>query len=463
APATPAPPKRRRGRLLVAIAAVLAVLVAGWFVFIRDDAPALTWEGDEFEEPEATLEAAEATMRELVDERHGALIDDSRCYFSLPADEDTTDVNDFLRCGPVLFVDDDPEAPFLSFELDERERDGELFLEAADEPESQDPEALDDDEELKRPDGLETPEDDGGIEPPTPPPAEPDLFQVDALDGVDLEAPAGPARIVSRTDSVEIVGLAEPDRVGREDDARTPAEGQLFVAFEATVGTGEVPAPGEAQLAIQIGDEAPQPVPPEIAAASSPTGMLLSVDEDVEVVDLIVTEQDVEQRISLLTGEAGDGNVQVLLRENRSQELAATMALPVNVVLTNGRVVADTLTVTINRVDLTFFDGASGELRPSSPSRAFLVVSQNVTSTLVDLGANTSLGASTLSVILPDGTVATGVDLQPDPTLVRTSVEVPADFTQGTIVVSGSETASDGTIIDFAEGRFEVPVNITAG
>ena len=241
-PAAPVPQRWRRG-LFIAIG-ILAVLAigAGAFVVLSGDDPEFTFDGEEFAEPEATLLAAEESMEALVEERHGQLVDDSRCYFSSPGGDDVdrkSDVEDFLRCGPVLFVDDDPDAPWLRYPMEDREdSDGNLRLEPLDDPESQEPEALEDDEILRRPDDLEPPPNDGGIEAPDPPPGEPDLFEVNDVEGVDLDSIEA-ARIVSFTESIEVTAIGQPERIGRDDEARSAAEGQRLLAFEALLGLGE--------------------------------------------------------------------------------------------------------------------------------------------------------------------------------------------------------------------------------
>ena len=117
-PFPPAPRRDNRRPLLIGGAVLAAAaMVGGAFLLLGNDEPDLQWQGEGIDEPEATLDAAEQALAELVEDRHGALHDDGRCYFSLPEDETVKDVNEYVRCGPVLFVDGDPDETYLSYPL----------------------------------------------------------------------------------------------------------------------------------------------------------------------------------------------------------------------------------------------------------------------------------------------------------------------------------------------------------
>jgi hypothetical protein len=463
-PHAPEPPARRRRRVLpVAVAgAVVAIAMVAVVVIVVATQPTLTFDGAEIVEPEGTLTAAEATVADLVDERHGTSNDDTRCYFSLP-DDRTTDVNGFLRCGPVLFVDGDPDEAFLAFDVEPRESDDGVRLVAAGEPREPEPSGLDGGEVLRRPDDREPPEDNGGLDVPDPPPADAGLFEVNALEGVDLENPGPDAVIVSLGRSYQLSGLAQPERFGRGDDARTPAEGETFIAAEITVGPGEQVTPTPPDSFIQIDDGDPRPLPDEVQIAVAPIGLLVSVPDDAEVVDLVVTEAGVEQRLSLLTGEPAAQNPSVLRRANRTQILGGSQAMGFTLSKPGFVTENHTVTVTMVGVELLWFLGADGSSHPADPGRAFLVVDVDY-AWPAGFGADLGLDTPVWTLTLPDGTVVPASNLADDPVnRVVIGFDVAADFTDGTITLAGRQTFADGVTLDLGAAQFPTTVSIAAG
>jgi hypothetical protein len=103
-----------------------------------------------------------------------------------------------------------------------------------------------------------------------------------------------------------VTGLAQPERLGIGDDARRAAEGERLLAVRYAIDGGE-----------------PVTVEPALVAPGTTVEAVLSVPADTEVADLVVDDAGVQQRLSLLTGAPGDGNVQVLARPNRGVELNA--------------------------------------------------------------------------------------------------------------------------------------------
>ncbi|MGH9247242.1 MAG: DUF2510 domain-containing protein [Acidimicrobiales bacterium] len=455
------PPKRNRLPLVIGGVVVVALLIAGGaFVLLRK--PALTFDGRAIDRPERTLSGAEDTLEAIVEERHGAKNDGSRCYFSLP-NADTSDVNDFLRCGPVLFVDGDPDEPYLIFPLETEAGDGDAIrLVAADEPESPEPSGLGRQEVLRRPDDVGPPDGSGGLEAPPPPPADAGLFEVNPLDDVDLDVPGSDASIVSLSQAYNLVGLAQPDRFGQGDDARRPADGEKFVAVQIERDLGEDISATPPDVAIQIGENPPVPVPEEVRNAITPVGLIVSVPDETELVDLVVTEVGIEQRLSLLTGEPAPLNISVLRRENRSQTLGASQALTITVSKPGFVSETDTVTVTVNRVDLVWFFGEGGAQHPADPNNAFLVVDVDY-AWPPDVPVNTGLTSGLFSLTPAGGGPIPAINLATDPTKVLVAFEVPNTFTQGTITIAGRSTNPGGFTEDLGGGQFPVPISIPEG
>ncbi len=446
---------------------VVAIVVVAVLVLPGESDPELTYRGEPLDQPLATLSAAEDTLQDIVEARNGAVNDESRCYFSVTGGG-SGDVNDHLRCGPVLFVDGEPDRPYLTFPLSVEGDPAEgaaVRLVAASTPDDPDPSGLDEGERLRRPDGRSAPEEAGGLEVPAPPRAEPGLLVADPLEGVELTEPDGTVQVVSWSQSYRLVGTAEPERFGRNDDARRPAEGERFIAARIERREGEGPANSAAppQVAIQVDDEAPIPVPAEVVAAAEPAGLIVSAPQGAERVDLVVTEYGAAQRLSLLTGEPGEGTVAVLQRENRTQQLDADADLTFTA-SAPGRV-SESFTVSVSapRVRLYWFFGADGRQHPDDPDRAYLVPETGFAwDPRLGLGADVSLDPAAFTLALPDGTVVPATNLATaDEVLVV--FDVPADFTTGTLVVGGRYTDGDGVTIDFGASAMRAPIEIPAG
>lgn len=450
--------RRRPGLIGGGVLTVVAVLV-GAFVLLRDDEPDLQWQGEGIDEPELTLEDAERTVASLVDERHGALHDDGRCYFSLPEDEAVKDVNDHVRCGPVLFVDGDPDAPYLSFPLSVSGEGG-ATLDVGDRPVDPEPTALEPGERLARPDGAEAPEGNGGLAPPEPPPAAEDLLGAIDVGPTTIGTPPEGAKIASLNASYELTGLGEIDRYGSGDAARRPAEGHRLIAFTVSTGAGEARTPtATPSVQVQV-DEGEARDVGTIIDSDSP--VVVSVPADAASVDLVVTDADVEQRLSLLDGTPGEGNLRVLTRANRTQTLGTIHQASATASDATGSV-GVTGTIRVEAVYLDWFLYDDPAKRASTPQTAFLVVLLSYAWVGVE-PADAGLTNQVFTVVLPDGQVLTATNLANDPTAeALIAVEVPADFTTGTLQIGGVDQQPTGLTVDFGGNVYSTPVNIPAG
>lgn len=465
---------KRRGRvplILGGVILVIALIVV--LVSVLQDGPGLTFDGEPLDRPEETLSAAERHLRSFAEERNGATSDDTRCYFSLREGE-SSDVRDYLRCGPVLFVDGSADEPYLTFPLEAEAGEGDgVRLVAAEEPQQEAPERLARNEELRRPDGQDPPEGSGGLEVPPPPRAEPGLIQAMALDGVDTENPGSDARLGSLHIGYRLTGIAQPDRVGQGAEARRPAEGERFVVARFEIEPGEASsgmgATG-AQVTVQVGDEEPVPVPDEMLTPFSTEGLVVSVPEDTDRVDLIVNDAGVEQRLDLLEGRTGRNNVAVLRRDNREQTLSATANLTFTASRPGYIPENFTVTPTAEAARLFWFypaDGSEPTRHPAGGDRAYLVP-------LINFGWDPRLGITNpdeglppafFTLRLPDGQVIPAIDIDPNTTdqWFVVAFEVGADFTEGTISIGGSSLLFEDLTIDFGPNRLDIPVSIPEG
>lgn len=457
---------------------VVLALVAGAAIVLLggDDGADYTWDGRTIADPQATIDDADEIFLDEVDARNGAVSDDSRCYFVQPAGEDAdnpTDVFDFLRCGPVLFVDDDPEdGAWITYALDADEGDDGLELSAADRPQSGQPSAYDDGEErLSRPDGEEAPADHGGLEAPAPPAAEAGLFLADDPSLEDIELESTFVSAVGLTKAVALLGVAEVDRVGSEEDARSPAEDERFVVFEISPSQGddlygtddeqyEAFVNSSATISLDIDGE----VTELFAADADPfvysSRFLASIPEAAEVVDVVLVDSEVTQRISLLTQEPAPDNIEVLARYEREAALEAQQAFPVTITRADGSVVNDTFTVSIQQASLLYYVRDAPDRLPSSPDQAFLVVRHFLTSAETGITEEDAIALEPGHLHLEtEGGTLEAINLAPSDGKILSAFEVPGTFTSGTLVIRGSAPSGDVTV-DVGDPDFRVPIEI---
>jgi hypothetical protein len=458
-PAPWAPPvaprtKRLRGPWLVGAALVVVLLVgAGLFLFRGDP---LTLGGRYVTEPEAVLADADEVLAGYVEDRHGVAADDSRCWFEL-TEPDGHEVREALVCGPVLFVDGDAERTWLRFPVTATTDGGDVRLSVEPLPVDPEPDRLADPDLLRRPEGGSPSGGSGGLEVPAPPQAEPGWSTVGPFADVSWTDPDGAARLSGPAAAVTVTGLAQPDRVGAGDDARRPADGERLVAVRYAIAAGEGTSTSPPVLSYQVTGADPVPVTPGLVAPGTVVEAVLSVPEDAAAADLVVDDAGVQQRLSLLTGAPGTGNLQVLARSTRvaainaAPHLEGTLSAP-------GKVSAVfPFTVTVARASLQWW--ASGK-QPADPTRAFLVLDVSLA---VPDTAPGAVPVEYLSLTLPDGTVLRAGDLNDDPAFVLPAFDVPAGFTAGTLTFAGVATFPDGATADFGAGRLDLPIEIPAG
>ncbi|GHE11304.1 hypothetical protein [Klenkia taihuensis] len=459
APWAPQPPRRsRRTPLLVGGAALLVLLLVGGGLFFLLRGDDLSYAGRAVAEPQQVVDDGEAALDAYVSERGGASSDDTGCWFRFLS-PDTSDVQDDLVCGPVLFVDGDPSATYLEFPLTPSGGRGDVVFEVAAEPTSPEPQPLADRELLTRPDGATPPDGAGDLTAPEPRAADPGFTADGPFDDVQLEAPEGPATLSGASARVTVTGLASTDRIGTGDDARRPADGEVFRVFGYTLDRGEGYGDDAPLLSYRVdgGDEVP--VDPSLVTPGASVEGLLSVPEDADV-QLVVVDGEDTQTLSLVDGSPGPDNLVVTTRENRTADPVAAQQIP-GVISAPGRVTTPfTFTVTIQSASLSWYAGTNVTARPSGPDRAFLVIDSDLVADTFSAGEGPP---AYFSLTLPDGTVIPSQDIVDDPALVATAFDVPADFTEGTVTFGGVFTYPDGATVDFQPGTLSFPVTVPAG
>jgi hypothetical protein len=451
---------RSRRRFPLAAGLVLSLVATAGLVLVlvlRDDP--VTVEGRDVPDPGAVLATAEGHLDRHVRARHGARSEDARCWFHLQ-DAGGSDVRDALVCGPVLFVDGDPGRSWLRFPVTATRTDGEVRLTVAEEPAAPDPGRRPDADLLRRPGGGTPPEGSGGLTPPEPVRAEPGLRTTGPVPGVALAAPAGPARLSGPAAAVTITGLARPERVGSGDVARRPAEGERFLAVAYRFDAGEGTSTERPEAGYEVPGREPLLLDPALLVPGTTITELLSVPTGADDVDLVVRDAGLEQRLSLLTGAPGPDNVVVLGRVNRRVELGATAELPAVAGGPGSPARTVRFTVVVGAAQLRYSAGGGTPKLPGGRDRAFLVVDATMA---LPGRAPVAVPPAMLTVTLPGGTMVPAVDLADDPGVVQPAFDVPGDFTDGVLAVSGIAGYPDGAFADLGSARLDVPVAIPPG
>jgi hypothetical protein len=307
-------------------------------------------------------------------------------------------------------------------------------------------------------------------------------------------APAGAAQVVqpgdvgdvdlapvqgamgTETVHVAVTGSGEVDEVGQGEAATLPAVGERFVVAEVVVTPvppspvldqytqGEVAQRGRPDFDVGVPGGDADDVEIEVDETSGPQTHLVaaSVPESAGSVDLVMTFDDVQQRLSLLTGAPGPGNAAVLARAHRDMAAPAPGRSLTFHRMELGLSEHVTETVTITGASLQWVPGLR-VVTPAPAGRAFLHVAFDVSS------ANWHLASE---LRLADGTVLPPLDVTSDPevlagvTVPVLVFDVPADFAEGTLVV-GKDYSFEiptgvGSIAADFDGTVEFPIAIPA-
>ena len=459
-PPPPAPaPRRNRKPLLLALVAV-AALAAGLITWLAwpDDAPNLTFEGKEIAAPADVLTKAESGVDALVASRHGAANADTRCYYAhhkdAAAGTKKSDVDAKLRCGPVLFVDGDAAKAYLAVPLSSDSTGGKVTLTAQQPLTGLDPEAVDDTLELVRPDGKSAPDGSGGLTVPDPPAADKDVLTSASLGSAAAPATLSDARIVGKTTGFTLTAAGEVKRYGSGDDARSAPKGQKLVAFQLDYGAGDVSGSGAARAGLVVDGGSPRTVPD---TTGTDDWVIAAVPTSGSAV-LQLADGGYRQSLSLPDGKPGSGNLAVLGRRHRTAVITKSASVPIH--LSNGSGSADvTFHARASFASLDFWIPGHTDKHAKDANHAILSVRLNYTDT-ASPGQTFGFDPQLLQLRLPSGgvirsrNVATG-------NKIYDVFDVPADFTKGTVQVSGTEKVSGVTVR--VRKTVSFPVSIPAG
>lgn len=178
--------------------------------------------------------------------------------------------------------------------------------------------------------------------------------------------------------------------------------------------------------------------------ASVPTG---------EPVELVASETDISQSISLVDGRRVE-SLDVLHRAQVGVTIEKEHTLPYDpgYARTPGEVYETNVVIEGARLVWWWYDGVT----PSARDRAFLVVSSRTPGLLHEAPA-----PERMILTLPDGTTVTPrQDRRSIAFTDTTAWEVPASFTEGTITIAPGRVKRGGNPVDYGDSRIDLQVRI---
>jgi hypothetical protein len=269
--------------------------------------------------------------------------------------------------------------------------------------------------------------------------------------GSPIKRASPDAVMVGQSAGVRLLSYGFVPSYGQGAALRAAPAGRRLIAFTAVPTAGE---DGQAQpmLSLRVGttERGPLVVTKDYVVASVASGE--------SNVALVLTNGDVKQSISLITGLPSRSNLDVCTRAHRGATVNAARKVTVKVTDKSGRSGMTSGTLTVRAVSLTYW-GADGS-RPSSTGRALL----HIEATVKLAGDREGYGAEPglLSVTAPGATAGPARNAAADSHAeVDAVTDVPADITTGTIHYAGTIRTATGTI--GVVTPISVPFSIPAG
>ena len=354
-----------------------------------------------------------------------------------------------MLCGPVRLIDSDPSRPYLAFNLvSSPTPDGRLTLSVSSpdgDTVSADPRP---DYQLVRPDGAQPPTH-FSFKSPTPPPAVGDVLTTTSMLRTPIAPAPSSAVMVGQLSGVRLVEYGFVDVYGWGDEARTAPAGYRLLAFATQPVPGEW-ADDNPDLSVRVDGRERGPL------AMTSDYVVTAVPRRARQVDLVLTDSGLKQSISLLTGKPAAGNPIVTVRSHDRQQL--NLARPIRVRLQTSAGTGElTGTLTLRQVSLSYW-AADGDC--PRPDRAWL----HVGAVLQLAGDRQPYGAepALLSVSVPGTGRRTTANAAANPaTGVDDVVEVPASFTEGSLIFAGTVRTAKGTLTVLTP--ITIPVAIPPG
>lgn len=310
--AAPSGLTRRVQILVLAVALVVATIIG--FHWLTSSAPPIriTVYGQAVADPAKVLDTAQRQFRNYAAKRHGTLGDDAKCWFQRLAD--ATDIDGSLLCGPVLFYDDDPRTPYLSFDLTAHGTNP-VHLDPATRPTSPEPIPAAVGTTLIRPDGTSPPLPSAGFAAPIPPPAPANTLAItDTVHPAELVSAPGIAVMGSDTITVRLAAYGPVVDFGSGAAERSAPEGQELYAFRLVFGGGEngFELVSHLDLGVAVGRSAPRPLHLPVKGVDETGQLFVVAIPPAAAMNLVLTQRGVTQRLSLRDGRPGPDNITYL-------------------------------------------------------------------------------------------------------------------------------------------------------
>jgi hypothetical protein len=425
----------RRVQLVLLILVLLVATVGGMRWLTQRDQPVrITAYGQPVADPRGVLQAAEQGFQSYTMDRHGVLGSGARCWFQ--REPGSSDIAGTLLCGPVLFYDDDPNAPYLRFPLIAHGTGSPVRLEAQARPTTPEPGAASSDVTLLRPDATAHPLRSAGFSAPIPPPADPNtLTATDAVHPAELVQAAPSAVIGSDSITLTLTGSGQVDDFGTGSAELSTPDGRQLFAFRIAFDGGEngFARPSQVDFGVSVGSAPPRrlhlgdasiPGPGQLFVVASPPGAPL---------DLVLTEHGITQRLSLRDGTPAPGNITFLQSPHGVDPERFAINVPA-VVTVAGHPENTQLFVQLDSVDRQFFVPGSAA-HPPEHDHVFLFLSL-VYRTAVLPGSFGFATPDILTLTPRGGSALHGKIINGSATPL---FDVPVDMTEATITLAGSE------------------------
>lgn len=456
--AHPQPDKPKIVWIAVAFVATLLMLVATAGTYILWLAPVTyTSSGKDVVNAEGVLEDAKKQLDTLVKVRHGAVDDDTRCYLGTarqPSARDRVEVDRQAWCGVTYLPDSDKGAYWMAVPLTEEPADGGVRLTAGIIDQDATTQELPAHTALVGPDRDGAPDDDGGLKIPPPPPAAADLVQVSSVDdakaqGIDVDANLDAPVVMKGWDSgVSVVGRGTPARIGAGQDVRRPADGHEFLALRVKRVSGE--SVDAVRESLATGNYETAGTTYKISAGETVHNIGTKIDDTREVVAVVsvpkgsdaqleLTEDGLEQSVSMRTAKPSTQNPTVLSREHTSVYLDKTGSTTGRV-SDGGRSAGVDVRYTVKSARLAYYRGFDRDGH-AAKDKAYLVIIASAEMKNENASSDGAIPAGLLSVRADDGKTYKAKDYNAGGKYAWNAVEVPADFTSGDIVLGGTDSA----------------------
>jgi hypothetical protein len=426
----------RRVQVVLLVVLVLAGGVLGLRALTHRQPPVrITAYGQPVADPQGVLAEAQRHFVSYATGRHGTLGSDARCWFQRPAD--SSDVAGTLLCGPVLFYDGDPQAPYLQFALIAHGTASPVHLEALDHPTAADPAAAASGTTLVRPGVTAHPVRTADITAPTPPPAARNvLAMTDAVHPADLLQAPPTAVIGSDTITLTLKSYGPVDAVGTGAAERSaPAWLQLF-AFELAFTGGENGfAPlSKLDLGVAIGAAPPRPLHLPATGVDKGGQLFVVATPPTELLFLVFTEDGVTQRLSLRDATPDPGNIEFLQPGHSVDIDPFGISVPAVLTLSGHHPKATHVFVSLDSVVRQFFLPGSGA-HPPRNDHIFLFLS--IEYRMAELPGTFGFATPDIVTLTPrGGTPIKGRIVNGSATPL---FDVPVDMTDATVTLAGDD------------------------